>query len=204
MITRYLFWFQTTYQLQGRNKGQGMVPVKNYPTSVCIRVWQRISSKYPIRFPFVFHWPWVIVVVQSLNHVWLFVIPWTAAHQASLSLLPGACSNTCPLTWWCHPTILFFVLLPLPSVFSSIRVFSSEVALRIKRPKYWTFSFSISPSNEYSRLIPSALTSLISLQSMRLSRVFFISTVQKHQFFWSINFSLWSKSHIYTWLLEKP
>ena len=87
MITRYLFWFQTTYQLQGRNKGQGIVPVKNYPTSVCIRVWQRISSKYPIRFPFVFHWPWVIVVVQSLNHVWLFVIPWTAAHQVSLSFL---------------------------------------------------------------------------------------------------------------------
>ena len=47
------------------------------------------------------------VVIQSLSHVWLFATPWTAAHQASLSFrAPGACSNSCPLSWWCHPTIL--------------------------------------------------------------------------------------------------
>ena len=79
---------------------------------------------------------------------------------------PGACSDSCPLTWrWCHPTVSFSVLLLLPSVFPSIRVFSSELALHIRWPKYWNFSFSISPSNEYSGLISLELTDLISLQS---------------------------------------
>ena len=91
----------------------------------------------------------------------------------------------------CHP-----LLLP-PSIFPSIRVFSNESLLCIRWPKYWSFSFSISPSNEYS-----GLTGLISLWSMRLSRVF-LSTVQKHQFF-GAQLSLQSKSHIHTRLLEKP
>ena len=72
------------------------------------------------------------------------------------SLAPGVCSNSCPLSWWCHPTISSSVtrpLLPLPSIFPSIRIFSNESALRIRWPKYWSFSFSISPSNEYSGLV---------------------------------------------------
>ena len=66
---------------------------------------------------------------------------------------PGACSNSCPLSWWCHPTISssWPLLLP-PSIFPSIRVFSNESALHIKWPKYWSFSLSINPSNEYSGL----------------------------------------------------
>ena len=68
------------------------------------------------------------------------------------SLSPGVCSKSCPLSWWCHPTISSSVVpfLLLPSVFSSIRVFYSESALHIRWPKYWSFSFSTSPSNEYS------------------------------------------------------
>ena len=67
---------------------------------------------------------------------------------------PRACSNSCPLSWWCHPTIFsHHPLLFLPSIFPSIRVFSSESALHIMWPKYWSFSFNISPSNEYSGLI---------------------------------------------------
>ena len=67
---------------------------------------------------------------------------------------PRACSNSCPSNWWCHPTISSSVpLLFLPSIFPSIRVFSSESVLRIRWPKYWNFSFNISPSNEYSGLI---------------------------------------------------
>ena len=67
---------------------------------------------------------------------------------------PGLCPNSCPLSWWCHPTILScYPLLVLPSIFPSIRVFSKESALRIRWPKYWSFSFIISPSNEYSGLI---------------------------------------------------
>ena len=67
---------------------------------------------------------------------------------------PGAYSNSCPLRWWCHPTISSCCpLLLLPSNFPSIRVFSNESVLCIRWPKYWSFSFTISPSNEYSGLI---------------------------------------------------
>ena len=94
--------------------------------------------------------------VQSLSHVWFFATPWTASCQASLSitnsrrLLKLMCiesvmpSNHLIL---CHPLLL------LPSIFPSIRVFSSESVLCIRWPKYWSFSFSISSSNEYTGLI---------------------------------------------------
>ena len=77
----------------------------------------------------------------------------------------------------CHPLLL------LPPIPPSIRVFSNESALRIRWPKYWSFSFSISPSNEHPGLISFRMDWLISLQSKGLSRVFFNTTVQKHQFF---------------------
>ena len=77
----------------------------------------------------------------------------------------------------CHPLLL------LPSILPSIRVFSNESALRIRWPKYWRFSFNISPSNEHSGLISFKWTAWISLQSKELSRVFSNSTVQMHQFF---------------------
>ena len=94
--------------------------------------------------------------VQLLSRVWLFATPWTAAHQASLSN-----TNSCSLFYLmsiklvmpsnhlilCQPLVL------LASVFPSIMVFSNESVLRIRWPKYWSFSFSISPSNEYSGLI---------------------------------------------------
>ena len=96
-----------------------------------------------------------VVVVQLLSHVQLFVSPWTAARQASLfitnsqSLLkPMSVESVMPSNHLilCHPLLL-------PSVFPSIRVFSNELVLCIRWPKYWSFSFSISPSNEYSGLI---------------------------------------------------
>ena len=65
---------------------------------------------------------------------------------------PGVYSNSCPLSWWCHPTICCPLLLP-PSIFPRIRVFYNESVICIRWPKYWSFSFSISPSNEYSGLI---------------------------------------------------
>ena len=84
----------------------------------------------------------------------LFATPWTAARQASLSLTLGACSNSCPLSQWCHPTISSCSpLLLLLSIFPSIRDFSNKSVVCIRWPKYWCFSFSISPSNEYSGLI---------------------------------------------------
>ena len=91
--------------------------------------------------------------VQSLSRVRLFVTPWTASRQASLSPTPGVYSNSCPLSLWCHPAISSSVipLLLLPSNFPSIRVFSNESVLFIRWPKYW--SFCVSPSNEYSGLV---------------------------------------------------
>ena len=89
---------------------------------------------------------------QSLSRVQLFATPWTVAHQASLSITtPRAYSNHVHcVTDTFQPLILCRHLLLPPSVFPSIRVFSNESALHIRRPKYWSFSFSISPSNEYS------------------------------------------------------
>ena len=79
------------------------------------------------------------------------------ARLPSPSLSPSACSNSRALSWWCHPTISFIVLycllLLLPSISPSTRVFSNELVLHIRWPKNWSFSFSISPSSEYTGLI---------------------------------------------------
>ena len=97
-----------------------------------------------------------LIVVQSPSHVQLFVTPWTAVHRASLSYtIPQSLLKLMSIEsvmpsnhlLLCHPLLL------LPSIFPSIRVFSSESAPRIRWPKYWSFSFSISPSSEYSGLI---------------------------------------------------
>jgi len=98
----------------------------------------------------------MFVVVQSLSHVWLFATPWTAACQASLtftiswSLLK---LMSIELVMPSNHLILYCSLLLLPSIFPRIRVFSNVLALRIRWPKNWSFSFSNSPSNEYSGFI---------------------------------------------------
>ena len=138
--------------------------------------------------------------VQSLSCVQLFATPWTAAHQASLSVtnsrsLPKLMSieSVMPSNHLilCHPLLL------LPSFFPSIRVLSNESALRIKWPKYWSFSFSIIPSKEHPGLISFRMDGWISLQSKGLSRVFSNTTVQKHQFF-GAQLSLESNFDIHT------
>ena len=100
-------------------------------------------------------------LVKSLSHVQRSATPWTAACQASCSsLTPGACSNSCPLSWWCHLTISSSVI-PFSShlqsfqqsgSFQTTSLFKWSV-LHIRWPKYWSFSFNISPSNEHSGLI---------------------------------------------------
>ena len=111
---------------------------------------------------------------------------WTVAHQASLSYtisqsLFKLLSIESVIT--SDHLILCLPLLFLPSIFPSIRVFSSELALHIRWPKFGCFSFSISPSNDIQILFPLGLPGLISLQSKGFSRVFSNTTVQKHQFF---------------------
>ena len=126
-----------------------------------------------------------------LSHVQLFATPWTAAHQASQSItISWSLLKLMSIELVIPPNrlVLYCPLFLLPSIFPSIRLLSNELALRTRWPKYW--SFSISPSNEYSGLI-----SLISLQAKGLSRVFSNTTVQKHQFF-SAQLYLWFSSHI--------
>ena len=118
------------------------------------------------------------------------------------SLSSRVCSNWCPLSQWCYPTIFCFPLLHLPSIFPSIRVFSNESAFHIRWPKNQSFDFSISPYNEYSGLILFRIDWFDLLLFKGLSRVFSSMTVLKHQFF-GTQPSLWSNTHLCTWLLEK-
>ena len=105
---------------------------------------------------FVCTYMYVFVVVQLLSHVWLLVTPWTAAYQASLSLTTSWSLPKFTFVESVMPSyhlILCHPLLYLPSIFPSIRVFANESVLCIKWSNYWSFSFSISPSKEYSGLI---------------------------------------------------
>ena len=123
--------------------------------------------------------------VQLLSRVWFFATPWTAACQASLfitnsqsllKLMSIESVMSSKHLILCHPLLL-------PSVFPSIRVFSNESVLHIRWPKYWSLSFSISPSSENSGLISFRIWyGLISLQSKRLSRIFSNTTVQKSKY----------------------
>ena len=124
--------------------------------------------------------------VQSLSRVWLSATPWTTVRQASLSITNTqsllklmSIESVMPSNYLilCHP-----LFLP-PSIFLSIRVFSNESVLPIRWPKYWSFSFNISPSNEHSELISFRMDWLDLHAVQGLSRVFSNTTVQKHQFF---------------------
>ena len=119
--------------------------------------------------------------VQSVSHVWLFVTPWTTAHQASLSITnswsppkPMSIKSMMPSNHLilCHPLLL------LPSIFPSIRVFSNESALHIRWSKYYSFSFNISPSNEHPGLISFRMDwlDLLAVQGT-------LKSLLQHQFF---------------------
>ena len=142
--------------------------------------------------------------IQSLILVWLRVTPWTAACQTPLSITNCrrllklmSIESVMPSNHLilCHPLLL------LPSIFTSIRVFSNESALHIRWPKYWiSASASVLPVS-IQGWFPLGLTGLI-LQSTGFSIVFSSTTVWKHRFFCALP-SLWSNSHVCTWLLEK-
>ena len=135
--------------------------------------------------------------------------PWTAARQASLSVTNSrsllkliSIESVMPSS---HP-ILCRPLLLLPSIFPSIRVFSNESALRIRWPKYWSFSFSISPSSEYSALISFRIDRLDLLAVLQGLAETLLSLLQHQSSRASILWcsALWSNSHIHIRLLEKP
>ena len=122
--------------------------------------------------------------VQSLSHVRLFATPWNAACHASLSITNSWSFlkfKSIELVMPSNHPIICRPLLLLPSVFPSIRFFPSESVLRIRWPKYWSFSFNISPSNEYPGLI--FRMDWFDLLAIQGTQVFSNTSVQKHQFF---------------------
>ena len=134
--------------------------------------------------------------VRLLSRVRLFVTPWTAARQSSLSITNSRNLLRLMFIESVMPSnhlILCRPLLLSPSIFSSIRVFSNESALHIRWLKYWSFSFSISPSNEYSELISFRMDWLDLLAVQGLSRVFSNTTVQKHP--WRIHVDVWQNQY---------
>ena len=133
------------------------LPPTSYPTHSfrCYRALDLSSLCYTANFHWQSNWTYQFSSVQSLSHVRLFVTPWTAAHQASLS--NTNCRSllklmSIELVMPSNHLILCYPLL-LPSIFPRIRVFSNESALHMRWPKYWSYSFNISPSNEHSGLI---------------------------------------------------
>ena len=125
--------------------------------------------------------------VQSLSHVWLFVTPWTAACQVSLSITnPWSLLKLMSIES-VMPSNHLIICRPLllPSIFPRIRVFSNESALHIRWPKYWSFSFNISPSNEHPGLISFKTDWLDLLAVQRTLKSLLQTTVQNHQFFYT-------------------
>ena len=138
--------------------------------------------------------------IQSLSHVQLFVTPWTTARQTSLSitnfwslLRHTSIESVMPS----NHLILCRPLLLSPSIFPSIRVFSNESGLCVRWPKYWSFSFYVSPSNEYPGLISFRMDWLDLLAVQGALKSLLQLTVQKHQFF-GTQLSLESNPHIHT------
>ena len=135
----------------------------------------------------------IFSLVQLFSRVWLFVTPWAAAHQASLSFTLSwsllrllSIESVMPS----DHLILCCLLLLLPSIFPSIRVFSEESVLLIRWSNYWSFSFSISPSNEYSGLISLRMDWLDLLAVQGTLKSLLQHHVQKYQFF-GTQLSLW-------------
>ena len=147
--------------------------------------------------------------VQSLSHVRLFTAPWIAAPRASLSITNSRpCSNSCPSSRWCHPTILSSIV-PFSSCLQSFPASGSFRSFLVS-PFFTSGGQSPGVSASASVLLmhiqdwfPLGWTGWISLQSKGLSRVFSNTTVQKHQLF-GAQLSSKSNSHIHTWPLEKP
>ena len=144
-------------------------------------------------------WPWVQFSL-SLSCVWLFVTPWTTVHQASLSTTNSRSppkSMSIELVMPSNHLILCHSLLLLPSIFPSISIFSNESDLHIRWPKYWSFSFSIIPSNEQSGLISSRMDWLDLIAVQGTLKSLFQHHSSKASILWSSAFFIVQLSHSY-------
>ena len=168
--------------------------IKNYVAGVYLLIWKEVQHLllvYSVQFS-------CLVVSDSLQSHGL-----QHARLPCPSPSPRACSNSCPLSplmpsnhlILCHPLLL------LPSIFPRIKVFSNESVLWSRWPKYWSFSFSISPSNEYSGLISFRMDWLDLLAIQGTLKSFLKHHSSKASI---LQCSAFFNSHIHTWLLEKP
>ena len=138
--------------------------------------------------------------VQSHSHVWLYATPWTAARQASLSITNSWSSLKLMSIESVMPSnhlIVCHVLLLPPSIFPSIRVFSKESVFHIRWPKHWSFSFSISPSNEYTGLISFRMDWLDLLAVQGTLKSLLQHHSSKASILWRSAFSIVQLSHPY-------
>ena len=138
--------------------------------------------------------------VQLLSHVWPFVTPWTVALQASLSITNSQSLLKLVSIAWVMPSNHLIFCCPLllpPSIFPSIRVFSNELVLRIRWPKYWSFSFNISSSNEHSRLVSFRMDWLDLLAVQGTLKSLLQHHSLKASIFWFSTFFIVQLSHPY-------
>ena len=126
------------------------------------------------------------VTIQPPSHVRLFATPWTAAHQASLLIISQSLPKfmSIPLVMPSSYLILWCPLLLLPSIFPSIRYFSNESAVCIRWPKYWSFTFNISPSNKYSELISLKIDwfDLLAVQGTLRSYTLYVHSIYSYMY----------------------
>ena len=160
-----------------------------------------VKIPFPLFYFSTVNFPFQFSSVQLLSHVWLFVTPWIAARQASLSI-----TNTQSLlklmpiesVMPSNHLILCCPLLLLPSIFPSIRIFSSESVLHIRWPKFWSFCFSISPSNEHPGLISFRMDWLDLLAVQGTLKSLFQHHSSKASILWHSAFFMIHLSHPYT------
>ena len=127
----------------------------------------------------------------------MILVFWMLSSQSLLKLISILLVTPSNNLLLCHPLLLF------PSIFPRIRVFPNESVLHIRWPKFWSFSFSISTSNEYLGLIFFRISWFDLFIVQGTLKLLLQHLISKHQFF-SVQFTLWSNSHFHSWLLEKP
>ena len=186
-----------------------LILILNLPSSLSVASWIKsllcLNTSSQTYWPIMqwAEWAWTQFssVTQSCPTLWDpmdYSMPGFAVHHQLPEL---AQTHVHQVSDAIQPSHLQLFPSPLDFNLSQYSVFSNKLAFLIRWPQYWSFSFSISPSNEYSGLL-SFRTCWISLQFKGLWRVFSTTTVQKHQFLGTL-LSSWSNSHIYAWLLEK-
>ena len=172
--------------------GRGLLPVRIQPKKQTHPHWPSERKQD--------YFPWKLSWVQLVDHVGLFLTPWTAAYQTSLCITKSQSLLKLMSIKSVIPSNHLILCRPLflpPSIFPSIRVFSNELVLHIRWPKYWSFSFIISPSNEYSGLISFSMDWLHLLSVQGTLKSLLQHQSSKASILWCSAFFIIQLSHLY-------